>query len=71
MIKRMLSRLFPPKLGRVEGHESSLLLRAIEKGEIKAYEPDLWSWAGNAKEWRKGKWRPDFWAESVFKDACF
>ena len=44
-LERLLSRLFPPKLGKIEGFETCVTLYLIESGGLKIIEP-VDSWAG-------------------------
>jgi hypothetical protein len=59
MLEWLLSCVFPPKLGKIEQHDTSVLLHAIDSGEIEVCESDPPE-AGcfPAKEWRNGAWRP-------------
>lgn len=59
MITTILSKVFPPKLGKIENSNAVLLSHALRNGLIKTYGPEpLESWAGTVKEWREGRWRP-------------
>jgi hypothetical protein len=57
VIERLLSTLFPPKLGRIKDIDAIMLAIAIRQGEIEVYEGED-SWAGQAFEWRKNYWHP-------------
>jgi hypothetical protein len=53
MIARILSVLFPPKLGKIENIDTVVLAAAIRNGEAEVYEGED-SWAGPVFEWRDG-----------------
>lgn len=55
MIGALLSRLFPPKLGKIEHPEEVFLAIAIRNGEIDAYHGEE-SKPGRVFEWPEGRW---------------
>jgi|GEM_PF-6059228 len=55
MIGILLSRLFPPKLGRIKDVNATLLAIAIRNGEVEVYEGEE-SRPGRVFEWPQGRW---------------